>query len=383
MQAKSKASIARTSRLWKQVPEILYKYYPPERLEVFGNFRVRFSQLTALNDPFEFLIDIKPGVLREGALRVARSVVHPIAMMGMAVQQTLKILRERESLGEAPALARIIVGTIMLPLAPLLVLLAYPFVGKHIKALMIAAADEFEEIVGKARNGLILVFSCSETWDSVPMWAHYAATHRGFTIGINPRHSFFRPNKEGGSDPLPPRKVAYQDKMPSLKKGSMEIGDFIAAKMSHWSYEREWRFTELAEDADEVISTASGPDIFLFDLNPSSIVEITFGAQCDPLVIDRVMQSVRGYGVEPAFYSIQRGLGYGFERRPITSADQALTDQSDTSAMPPTIRGMHFERMEKAFLNMTKEAQNHWLLGPLNRASGKGRTKPGDDQVGS
>ena len=43
-------------------PATLYKYLCPERVDVLQNLRIRFTQVSALNDPFESF----PGVMLAG-----------------------------------------------------------------------------------------------------------------------------------------------------------------------------------------------------------------------------------------------------------------------------------------------------------------------------
>ena len=44
-----------------EIPEQLFKYLPPPRIDVLENLKIRYTQARALNDPFESL----PGILLE------------------------------------------------------------------------------------------------------------------------------------------------------------------------------------------------------------------------------------------------------------------------------------------------------------------------------
>lgn len=366
MSNRRRASDAKTEKRWKAVPPILYKYSSPDRLQIFSNFRVRFSQLAALNDPFELLIDMEPGAFRQVAMRSARSVLNPAALVWMALQQTFSLLRDPGKFENATFVVRIIVGVIMLPLAPLLVLLAYPFIGKYLKGFMEIIAEEFELTLGKARDGLILIFSCSETWDSVPMWAHYAGNHAGFAIGIDPRSAFSRTNSKGEAHQLQPRRVTYQDRIPTMGFGSREP-DFLATKMPDWSYEREWRFTDVPDDASQRVAVPGSCEVLLFDLAPDSVREIVFGAKCTRADASRIMIALEQAGVAPEFYVVRRGPRYGFQRVRIHNSEEITEAHSDIGDTAPNIGDMNFERVEQGFLQMMKAAETHWLLGRLNK----------------
>lgn len=362
-----KRKAAQDRRRWKDVPETLYKYYAPPRIEVFSSFRVRFSQLAALNDPFEFLVDMEAGVLRESAMRAVRGVVNPLGFATMAVQQALELLGTGEKAAKAPLAVRILVGAMMLPLAPTIALLAYPFVGKFMKRLMAGVGDELERLLGKARDGLFLIFSCSETWDSVPMWALYAANHTGFAIGIDPRTAFLRTDRKGTSQYINPRKVVYRDEIPSIRTGSMDIDSIITAKMSHWSYEREWRFIEMPDDAADRVTIDGGCDILLFEINPESIREIIFAAECTVETAREISSKLSKAGMTPQYFVVKRGPRYGFERIRISDPAEMVDQRAAPNGPLPSMKDIDFSHMMETFTDMHKAAESHWLLGRLGR----------------
>src|SRR5712691_1473820 len=57
------------------IPEVLYKYYPPERIEIFETMQVRFSSPPELNDAFDshYLVPNVQGAKGRTARRVWRS----------------------------------------------------------------------------------------------------------------------------------------------------------------------------------------------------------------------------------------------------------------------------------------------------------------------
>lgn len=106
------------------------------------------------------------------------------------------------------------------------------------------------------------VFSLSECPDNQLMWAHYAASHTGLSIGFKR----IAGNKLDSADSL--LRVTYEDTKPVFASGhinqvTMRIGDngrvtseqqigfsdptfraALATKPVAWSYEREWRYVE-------------------------------------------------------------------------------------------------------------------------------------------
>ena len=163
--------------------------------------------MAALNDPFEFLVSIRRGDLRKGAARIARRKTNLFSLIGMGAGAALKAARKNEKLAGLPRPLRVLVMVIVTPVAVGMVLLLSPFIGRQMRALMLAAANEIEDLFTRVREGLVVIFSCTETWRSVPMWAHYAANHTGFALGIDPSRAFRSKGKKSDTPFIHPRKV--------------------------------------------------------------------------------------------------------------------------------------------------------------------------------
>jgi hypothetical protein len=347
-------------------PEIVYKYYGPDRAGVFDSFLVRFSQLAALNDPFEFLINAKSGDLGKGVKRLTSRMTNPFSLIGLTLSAVRRAGRDNEKLQSVPTPARIALQIIIAPVAVVLVLILYPFISRQMQNIMSAAAEEFEQIIfNKIKDGLILVFSCSETWDSVPMWAHYAANHTGFVVGIDPSSSFINSSKKENEEFLKPRRVQYLKKEPRLNPLNLDVGDFIASKMDHWSYEKEWRFTGMPDDADERGSFVSGQELLLYRMRKESIKEIVFGAYCSVDTVTKIFHLANLAGISPNIFQVQRNTGYGFKRVEITQASDIYIE-TRTDGPVANLREQPLHRMEKAFEEFHRDAKKtkltSWLV---------------------
>ena len=329
-------------------PTILYKYYGPERADVFRSFRVRFSQLAALNDPFEFLIQAQPGDLWRNARRMAGRMTNVFGLIGLAIGAAFKAVRENEQLKPLPAWVRALALAIVLPVAIILTLLLGPFISKTLNKVMQAAADEFEVLLlEQVRKGLVLVFSCSETWASVPMWAHYAGNHTGFAIGLDPATAF--PNNGPRSDKrfLPPVKVKYLKRAPRMNFLGRETA-FLAAKMDHWAYEKEWRFMNMPDGAAQRGLVANGNELLLFDLRPQAIREIVLGANCTVETVAAILDAIADAGLDLDLYQVKRSTGYGFERLRIRTLDDLQVEASE-SGVVQDLKSITFSRIDTAF----------------------------------
>ena len=79
-------------------------------------------------------------------------------------------------------------------------------------------------------TGGIGVCCLSETFDSSPMWAHYADGGNGVVIEFDTDHDFFKQ--------FTLAKVKYSKRRPVIGKDK----NTIAVKGLDWSYEKEWRY---------------------------------------------------------------------------------------------------------------------------------------------
>ncbi|PLR26627.1 hypothetical protein SGCZBJ_09860 [Caulobacter zeae] len=353
-------------------PSIVYKYYGPERADVFRSFRVRFSQLGALNDPFEFLVQARPGELRRGAQRMAGRMSNPFSLIGMGVWAAFKGVRENGQLKTLAWPVRMIALAVVLPLAILMTLLLGPFIAKTMRKVMAAAADEFEVLLlEQVRRGLVLVFSCSEAWASVPMWAHYAGNHTGFTIGLDPASAFPNPNPKSDKRFLPALKVKYVRRQPRISMSDMDTSNFLTAKMDHWAYEKEWRFLNMPDGAAQRGVVVNGHELLLFNFRPDAIREVVLGANCAAETVATILDAIAEADLKLDLFQVKRSAGYGFERIRIRSLED-LQVETSPGGIVRDLREMKFERMEAAFDDFQKDASEdriaRWLRNVSERS---------------
>lgn len=81
------------------------------------------------------------------------------------------------------------------------------------------------------------ILSVSEKPDSILLWSYYCQ-HKGFVLGFNPSHSFFK-NSFRKTNYQPDRPTVY----PSTDKDETLKQTFLT-KSQLWSHEKEWRFVQ-------------------------------------------------------------------------------------------------------------------------------------------
>src|SRR5271154_115746 len=105
-----------------------YKYVMPERVDILENLRIRFTQVSALNDPFESFPAVR---LPDGQPK-------------------------GELFGES------------------------------------ARIEAFQSRIRLITDSTFGILSLSKTPDNVLMWSHYAKSHCGFVIEFDSTHEYFK-----------------------------------------------------------------------------------------------------------------------------------------------------------------------------------------------
>ncbi len=219
---------------------IVYKYLPPTRTDVLSDGRIRFTQATALNDPFE------SNPIREPLFK-------------SLVERQKQIL---DSSGEQFS------GMDLLEIRV--------HIGKH-------ARRAVRDIIEDTRNTKGIL-SLSLNRSELLMWSHYCDSHRGFVVGFYGLHDYFQkgiPDKRGGLRP-----VEYFQARPVLPPdeefSTQNIANILLfSKSDHWKYEQEMRMLHNVKYADEKLEKLDpgGYPIYLFEFPTETIMEVILGCQ--------------------------------------------------------------------------------------------------------
>lgn len=146
------------------------------------------------------------------------------------------------------------------------------------------------------------ILSLTECKSNLLMWSHYANEHKGYVVGFDPSHEFFRRKVQsshlshinGLGELLPVRYDSHRGVDPD------SYIDWFFQKSNEWIYEKEHRIVTSLECCDvlkqwckkskkhKVIGNRPttwanyGPSyLCLFEIPPEAIVSITYGAQIE------------------------------------------------------------------------------------------------------
>ena len=209
---------------------IVYKYCTPDRTDILEDGLIRFTQMTALNDPFDSLPSIA-SLLEESFRRLSAKAK---AEIGVTDDQ--------------------------------IALNAQYSINDYIRRL----SEEF------------VFLSLSSEPSDVTMWAHYADSHRGFLIGFDDNHEFFGPTErfKTGLRSMNYEKERFQMTAEMLRDQSIrtEAHDKVFFNKSpEWRYEQERRVISYPGKADRVKGQYSSNPIYLFRFPPDLVKEIRIG----------------------------------------------------------------------------------------------------------
>lgn len=229
----------------------LYKYIPPQRLDILRNGYIRFTPIAALCDPLP---------LDEAAYHLPRTPLRSIS----AAEIDAELNQQYQALPEH-----------------IRSMLSLEYFIRQAKDRRQEIAQQLQERhTSQGVQSLaprlaafqhLGVLSLSATATSPVMWAQYAQNHSGLVLSFNQAHPFFHRHQ---GDALPPlRPVLYghdSDAVPSQF-------DLLFTKPECWAHEEEWRLLKPLDQAHKTL----GPDnnVHVFKIPPAAIDGIIFGCR--------------------------------------------------------------------------------------------------------
>ncbi len=244
----------------------LFKYAPPERVDVLQRQRIRFTPPTEFNDPFEGLPDTSL-VKGKGYLENMRIMI-----------QTMVLLDPKNTL----------------------------LSDKWEEEIERKADAQMRQDLSSWKRGMLhyskmlysslRILSLSRVKPSDPssllLWGHYTSMHRGLVFEFDGNHEWFqRPlrlkRRRAANSCLLPAVglVRYRVKRlrSSRNPGSSPV-TLAFTKSRHWAYEKEFRYVD---DVDNIIGINKHTGMFKFP--PSSLLSVTLGMR----VSDQTEEAVK------------------------------------------------------------------------------------------
>ncbi len=236
----------------------LYKYVTAERIDVLQNGLIRFSQPSALNDPW----DMRPHVERlftdddweehvvaplkpesdTQLIDYVSKIIEDFAKNQGVTDKSLDEIRKvvTEANDEFPGELRQLFEV------------AFAETAEKIKQVV----PQLAGIIPDAMDSAVGVLSLTEKPDHPLMWSHYANNHSGLVLAFDEINEFFRSPRPGQpDDACGARRVKYSSERPKFDPlidvsliDNLTDEDAISffhkmffTKSKEWEYEEEWR----------------------------------------------------------------------------------------------------------------------------------------------
>ena len=260
----------------------LYKYLPPERVDVLEKLQIRFSPAISTNDAFELKPLTKGWASKESAKKflmprfkdffgkadTAEKMLqiaitnHPEAettfratMQMLGPEKWLRMMKDsvEQNLEEAAANVHTLV-----------------------EQNWSAFSENFSQILGTQ----IGILSLSEDPHNSVMWGHYSDSSRGFVVGFDERHPWFHQKRTENDDFCHLRKVTYIKENCPRYFSELTAQDVGYSKLEGWSYEKEWRILfPLQRGISTKLLDRFAQPIVLFPFPADCITEIIIGSR--------------------------------------------------------------------------------------------------------
>lgn len=240
---------------------ILYKYLPSARIDVLSNFKIRYTQYGAFNDPFE----LNPNINK---LTEATNIYD-------ITKKDFKTLIE-DTYEQYPVVHPLISKNDFIKLALPLENFLKPYVLENmnyfIEQLSAMMKNQFDSTIG--------ALSLSEKSDNQLMWSHYSEYHKGFVISFNSEHEYFNQKLSPNDELRHLRKIVYKNERPKIDLMNANGVDVFLVKHTQWEYEAEWRIIRPFYDAAQKVENETYP-IYLFDFPVDAVTSVILGCKME------------------------------------------------------------------------------------------------------
>jgi hypothetical protein len=236
---------------------ILYKYLSSDRIDVFLNCKIRYTQFGDFNDPYE----LNPNIDR---------IAEDEEIINLTKKDLSRLIEQEYD--RYPIVHTLISKDKFLDLAQS----QEDFFVQSIIALQPTISKLLPAVLQDVFNLNIGALSLSKDPKNDLMWSHYAEEHRGYVLGFDSTHAYFNQKMSPSDELRHLRKVSYTKERPKISLMNTNGVELFLSKGINWQYELEWRIIRPLTEATEVIDKEPYP-IYLFSFPPSAISEVVLG----------------------------------------------------------------------------------------------------------
>ena len=252
----------------------LYKYISdPAAVRFLLQGTAKFTPIPELNDPSELLPNVIPD-------EVLRSLAH-LREHGYSDDDMVHLRKEENLLRRLAPLYKAIDAPVSRALATATIRSPFYDSTPLLYQLLNEVAREMSSKVG--------LFCLTERYDSLPMWAHYAANATGVVVEFQGLEEVFAGDDTGVL--YQPIAVRYEREQVGVTFDPRSHESIFFSKFQDWSYEQEVRVVlPLADCRQERLGDKR---LYLYNIPPACITRVILGWKMAPPVAETVHASVR------------------------------------------------------------------------------------------
>lgn len=252
----------------------LYKYIDdPGALRLLLRGACKFTPIAELNDPSELIPNVIVEEIEASRTRLRRNGYTESDLFHLRCQ-----------------------GNLLRRLAPQFQAVSMPETREqatsHIRSSFYDNVSRLEQLLNETAREMsskVGLFCLSRRFDSLPMWAHYAANAAGLVVEFVDLEGPFCGDDTGVL--RQPISVRYERERMGVTFDPQSHGSLFFAKFQDWSYEQEVRIVLPLSDCRK--ETVGGKNLYLFDVPPRCIVRLILGWNMANDKVEAVSTQVR------------------------------------------------------------------------------------------
>ena len=238
----------------KKRPQILYKYFIEERVEILENGLIRYTQPGLFNDPFEAFPYLKSITNTD----IIDEYSNKIDDQDSGIKQRIfEIIENDSQFKSLPAHQKVLARRMVEANTDSVISKFAPMAKELFRSSMKLEGPAGKEMIKRfvnAVNSTIGILCLTDTYKNLLMWSHYANSHKGFVLGFNTDHKIFNKSdsnfglfgylKDVRYTKIRPETILFDTRKDKESNLDNWVKNFIWVKSSHWRYENEWRILE-------------------------------------------------------------------------------------------------------------------------------------------
>ncbi|MGA2624482.1 MAG: DUF2971 domain-containing protein [Bacteroidota bacterium] len=261
---------------------ILYKFVSAQQaVNILETTTIRFTQLAALNDPFESFPQAEGFVTREFVFQIFDLILNHETILHNLMEQTYHRMYdalppEQKNLFDFEGYKAVVKNIIDVELTK-----RGTDFPNLVRSLFESNTDYLvgtikQSVINSIANN-ICVLSLSTARTNPLMWSHYADSHRGLAIGFDSENQFFSKALRVQYRAERPRVNLFP--IPETEPEKLRLAESIlATKNISWHYEEEYRLintTTLLKDSHTIDS--GGHEVLVRAFPIESVQDLIFG----------------------------------------------------------------------------------------------------------